>query len=114
MNDKSKKSFFLFLLGVLILAAFNAGAAFAVPQTINYQGYLTDPDGIPLDVTVDMTFSIYDVAVNGVAVAILEVEQLADTDQGGLSRFSDRPVNVRLAPERRAMLLNPPERKPTP
>jgi hypothetical protein len=50
------------------VAAFNAGAAFAVPQTINYQGYLTDPDGTPLDVTVDMTFSIYDAAEGGVAL----------------------------------------------
>jgi hypothetical protein len=68
MSIKSKKSFFLFLLGVFLLAAVNAGAAFAVPQTINYQGYLTDPDGTPLDVNVDMTFSIYDAAEGGVAL----------------------------------------------
>jgi len=31
----------------------------SIPQTINYQGYLTDPQGTPIDETVTITFSIY-------------------------------------------------------
>jgi len=37
----------------------------AVPQTINYQGFLTDSGGTPVDGTVQMTFSLYDVATGG-------------------------------------------------
>lgn len=29
-----------------------------VPQTMNYQGYLTNASGAPVNATVDMTFSI--------------------------------------------------------
>jgi hypothetical protein len=37
----------------------------AVPQTINYQGYLTDSSGTPINGIVQMTFSIYDVETGG-------------------------------------------------
>ena len=47
----------LALMAVLVLAP-QAGFA-TVPQTINYQGSLTDPAGAPIDGTVDMTFSLY-------------------------------------------------------
>ena len=33
---------------------------FAIPQLINYQGYVTDASGIALDTTVAMTFGLYD------------------------------------------------------
>jgi len=38
---------------------------FAVPQTMNYQGYLTDSDGYPLDGTVTIVFSLYNVPSGG-------------------------------------------------
>ncbi|MEA3357973.1 MAG: hypothetical protein U9R17_00945 [Thermodesulfobacteriota bacterium] len=31
----------------------------AIPEKINYQGYLTDPHGTPIDDTITLTFSIY-------------------------------------------------------
>jgi hypothetical protein len=40
----------------------------AVPQTINYQGYLTDSGGNPINGTVSMTFSLYDVSAGGTAL----------------------------------------------
>lgn len=47
----------LTLVAILVLAP-QAGFA-TVPQTINYQGSLTDDAGAPIDGTVDMTFSLY-------------------------------------------------------
>src|SRR3990172_8144431 len=36
-----------------------------VPQTINFQGYLTDPLGAPVNSTLSITFRIFDAATNG-------------------------------------------------
>jgi hypothetical protein len=47
----------LALLAVLALAP-QAGFA-AVPETINYQGTLSDPAGVPINASVDMTFTLY-------------------------------------------------------
>jgi hypothetical protein len=94
MRNMGKKSLFIFLIGIALLTTINAGAAFAVPQTINYQGYLTDPDGIPLDVTVDMTFSVYDAAEGGVAVwneshsGVIVTEGIFNVVLGETSPFS--------------------------
>jgi hypothetical protein len=44
-------------LSAILLLAITV-PCFAIPQLINYQGYLTDPDGAPLDTTVMMQFSI--------------------------------------------------------
>lgn len=44
-------------IALLALAAGSAGAA--VPQLINYQGLLTDADGVPLEGSYDLTFQIY-------------------------------------------------------
>lgn len=49
---------FLFVLG---FSPVNA----AIPYTINYQGYLTDAMGSPVNGTVSMTFSLYTVASGG-------------------------------------------------
>ena len=40
----------------------------AIPEEINYQGYLTDFDGVPIEGTVTMVFSLYDVSTGGAAV----------------------------------------------
>jgi hypothetical protein len=39
-----------------------------VPQMINYQGRLTDSDGIPIDATVSITFTIYDDSTGGATI----------------------------------------------
>jgi hypothetical protein len=48
-------------LGLLILLA---GGALAVPQTINYQGFLSE-DGVPVDGTRSVRFRIYDSSEGG-------------------------------------------------
>ena len=40
----------------------------APPQTISYQGYLTNPAGTPVNSAVVMTFKLYNVAVGGAAL----------------------------------------------
>lgn len=40
----------------------------AVPQTINYQGYLTSPSGAPVNTTLQMVFSLYPAATGSTAV----------------------------------------------
>jgi hypothetical protein len=49
----------------LLLASPHAGA---VPQTINYQGFLTTSGGAPVDATVAMTFRLYAAESGGVAL----------------------------------------------
>jgi hypothetical protein len=59
----------VFVCAVLLLATLSASAVFAaVPQTISYQGYLTDSSGQPMNGTVGMTFSLYNVATGGSAL----------------------------------------------
>ena len=54
------------LLGVfIILSALTAAAQ--VPQTINFQGYLTDADGTPIIGNRSMIFKLYTVASGGTA-----------------------------------------------
>lgn len=61
-------------VGILVMLAIVLGTlmplvVFAeVPQRINYQGYLTDSGGNPIDRTVSIVFSIYDVATGGTAL----------------------------------------------
>lgn len=60
-RDLTGVRFFLFLIFMLIpLTSFAA-----VPQTINYQGYLTNASGTPVTGTADIVFSIYDVSSGG-------------------------------------------------
>jgi len=50
-------------LVAVLCAVLVAGAAFAaVPQTINYQGYLTNSSGQPVNGPVNLTFALYSVA----------------------------------------------------
>ncbi|MBK7471649.1 MAG: hypothetical protein IPI73_14575 [Betaproteobacteria bacterium] len=54
---------------LLLAAALCCGSArAAVPHEINYQGYLTDPGGAPVNATVQMVFSLYDTATGGTAL----------------------------------------------
>ncbi len=47
------------MLRVLIILCF-ALEAYAIPEFINYQGFLTDSTGAPLDTTVTMSVRLYD------------------------------------------------------
>ncbi len=52
--------------GVIFL--FLTSGAFAGPQTLSYQGYLTGPDSRPVvDATYPMRFTLYDGSSGGVA-----------------------------------------------
>ena len=56
------------LIGVLLVVLCVSAGYAAIPETINYQGYLTDSDGVPLDGPVAMVFSLYDVSTGGTAL----------------------------------------------
>ena len=58
----------LFVAIVFLSVTFIHSSSFAVPQTINYQGYLTHSNGEPVDQAVNMTFTIYDAATGGNAL----------------------------------------------
>jgi len=69
MRSKKTDRFLISLLGILILLIIVPFSGYAaVPQTINYQGYITDSGGTPIDATVQMTFKIYNVATGGTAL----------------------------------------------
>jgi hypothetical protein len=59
---KTYKRHLSFLLPIMFLVFFIftvSSALSSIPQMINYQGYLTDPHGSPIDSTVTLIFSIY-------------------------------------------------------
>lgn len=69
MKRKISERFLICLMGVLLILTFASFTAHAaVPQTVNYQGYLTDSGGNPVNSTVQMTFSIYNVSTGGAAL----------------------------------------------
>jgi hypothetical protein len=69
MKGKRRDGFLISLLGVLLLLIIIPLIGYtAAPQTINYQGYLTDSSGIPVNGTVQMRFSLYDVETGGTAL----------------------------------------------
>lgn len=43
----------------------NAAGVLVIPWHVNYQGYLTDDAGVPVNDTLDMTFGIWDASVSG-------------------------------------------------
>lgn len=51
--------------GILLVLIIIPRTALAVPEAINYQGYLTDAEGNPLNGDVAMTFRIYSVEISG-------------------------------------------------
>src|SRR6476620_4069701 len=57
-----------FVRAALIVIAASSTATGAVPQTINYQGFLTSPGGQPINATVSLTLRLYAAAENGVAL----------------------------------------------
>jgi len=53
---------------VVASIVFSVSALFAIPQTIQYQGKLTDMTGVGENDSLDMTFHIYDVETGGAAL----------------------------------------------
>jgi hypothetical protein len=66
-NGRAEKRFLIGLIGVLLLLTiFPLSGYTEIPEKINYQGYLTNAAGVPVNETVQMIFSIYDVPTNGI------------------------------------------------
>ncbi len=53
------------LSGLVVLSMHAPPGAATIPDTINYQGYLTSSLGVPVNIGVPMTFRIYNAAVGG-------------------------------------------------
>jgi len=69
MKNKQAHKLLIIITGLaLILSILPSTAYTAIPQKINYQGYLTDPQGIPIGDTVSIAFSIYSQASGGMAL----------------------------------------------
>ena len=70
-NFKSSNTFFIIMISILLLVLPDAGDT-QIPQTVSYQGYLTDAGtGDPVDTaggTLDVQFSIYNVLSGGSAL----------------------------------------------
>ena len=68
MKSNKKIRIIWLRIGLLSLLVMFPASALAVPEVINYQGYLTDAGGNPLNGDVAITFSIYDLEVSGTAL----------------------------------------------
>lgn len=62
------------------------------PDNINYQGYLTDSEGIPIDTDTSITFSLYSVGSGG--SALWSDTQTVNVSKGLFSVQLGRPGNV--------------------
>ena len=56
----------------------------APPQTLNYQGYLTNPGGTPVNTQVMMTFRLYNAAIGGTAL-YTETQPSVNVTNGGFN-----------------------------
>ena len=63
----NKQSLIKSFVALALLLGFGMASAF-VPPTMNYQAYLTDDNGVPVDGTADVIISIYNVNVGGTAL----------------------------------------------
>jgi len=69
MKTNITHRFLITLISIsLLLLILPCSSQSSIPQTINYQGHLTDPHGIPIDDTVSIAFSIYPQASGGTAL----------------------------------------------
>ncbi len=64
-------------IAFVFLSLFYSAAYAGIPQTINYQGYLTNPDGEPLDGNYSMEFQIYDSETEGTLLWSEEQSEVA-------------------------------------
>jgi hypothetical protein len=66
MKGKKREKLLIGAMGLFLILAVMHGTAYAqVPGTINYQGYLADSGGNPIDEPVDMEFEIFDDDTSG-------------------------------------------------
>jgi len=86
-----KKHVIVVLLTILLIDTAFAG----LTETITYQRYLTDASGQPVNGTVDITFSIYDVQEGG-ATLWTETQTGVTVTQGryGIALGSVTPLNL--------------------
>jgi len=69
MKNEKANQFVAILIGItLLLTLLPLRAHTAIPQKINYQGYLTDPQGTTIDGSVSMVFAIYSQTSGGTAL----------------------------------------------
>src|SRR4030042_2879777 len=65
-SEKRIKNGLFGLLGLLLLLTLLSSIGYAqIPQKMNYQGYLTNAAGVPVNGTVQMIFTIYNVSAGG-------------------------------------------------
>lgn len=69
------------ILAVLIMMIAGGNAFAAIPQTVSYQGYLTDAAGIPIDGSRSMVFALYSTA-NGGTPLWTETQSAVTVDNG--------------------------------
>ena len=67
-NTLTHQLLFTLIAIAVLLLILTPPAHTAIPQTINYQGYLTDPQGTAIDGNVSIVFSIYSQATGGTAL----------------------------------------------
>ena len=58
----------IFAIILLCVSIMQDDSMAAIPEEINYQGYLTDSDGVPIEIPVTMVFSLYNVSTGGTAL----------------------------------------------
>ena len=64
-KKRMKKGLVGFVGLVLLLTLLLSTGYTKIPQKMNYQGYLTNASGVPINGTVQMVFSIYNVSSGG-------------------------------------------------
>ncbi len=69
LEHRSSIGVLLTLLGIIAIVLVLPTVGFGeVPQQISYQGRLTDGEGVAMDSDYQMSFSIYNVPVGGIAL----------------------------------------------
>lgn len=69
MRLSKSRVYMIFVSTFLLFFCLHAGTvSAATPQTMNYQGYLTNTSGVPVNTTVSITFALYDVSTDGTAL----------------------------------------------
>ena len=66
MNTQQRGHHLIKAAGFLLLLGWLGTAMAVLPQSISYQGYLTNTDGSPVDATLNITFRLYNVDAGGV------------------------------------------------
>ena len=81
MRPKLKSLFVSCIVAAFVFLTLYASPVFsAIPQIVNYQGSLSDDSGNPVDATVDIIFSIYDVAAGPDAPLWRETQSVVVTN----------------------------------